>query len=179
MKRIVLLFLIFQGVASAYSYNVLLLKAQAAIFPKIVLLDKKLNEKLINGKIVFTILYEENDLFAASEVRELMIENYGKMLENHPFEIKMIEYSNVSAQLQSTAVFLLNSERDMRQLASRDMAKEVITFVYDIADLKKGFLFSMVIEKSTVIYLNKEVLQHTDVDFVDALYQIVRITNGK
>jgi hypothetical protein len=178
MKKFVLLFLIFQGIASAYSYNALLLKAQAAVFPKMLLLDKKLSEKLINGKIVMTIVYEEHDLFSALELKKLMIDNYGETLEKYPFEIKMIEYSDVSAQMRSTALFLLNSERDLSQLASRAMANGVITFVYSNADLRKGFLFSLVIEKSTVIYLNKRVLQHLDVDFVDALYQIVRITNG-
>jgi hypothetical protein len=179
MKKAVLFFLIFQGIASAYSYNALLLQAQASIFPKILLLDKKLDEKLINGKIVFTVVYEENDRFSASEVRELIASHYGKELEKYPLEIKMVEYSDASAALQSTAVYLLNSERNMKGLASAAMAKGIISFVYDYADLQKGFLFSLVIEKSTIICLNKEVLQHTDVDFVDALYQIVRFTNEK
>jgi hypothetical protein len=179
MKRIVLLFLIFQGIASAYSYNILLFKAQASIFPKILLLDKKLDEKLIDGKIVFTVVYEEHDRFSASEFCEMITSHYGKELGKYPLEIKMVEYSDASAALQSTALYLLDSEKRMEGLASAAMAKGIISFVYNAAYLQKGFLFSLVIEKSTVICLNKVALQHTDVDFVDALYQIVRFTDEK
>lgn len=179
MKKVVLFFLIFQNIAFAYSYNALLLKAQTAIFPKILLLDKKLTEKLIDDKILFSVIYEKSDLFTALEVRELLMAHYGKTLDKYPFEIKMIEYSEVSPDIKSTAIYLLNSGRDMRKLAGTAMEKGVITFVYDNANLKEGFLFSLMIEKSTVIYLNKNVLQNSDVDFVDALYQIVRFANDK
>lgn len=48
-------------------------------------------------------------------------------------------------------------------------------------NLKNGFLFSLMLEKSTILYLNKENLYIKKVDFVDSLFQIVRfidINNG-
>ncbi len=52
--------------------------------------------------------------------------------------------------------------------------KGVIAFSYDIQNLKKGLLFSLMLEKSTVLYLNKEDLNKTKIDFVDSLLQMVR-----
>jgi len=60
----------------------------------------------------------------------------------------------------------------------------VISFSYDINNLNKGIMFSLSIEKSTVIYLDKDALFTRKIDFVDALLQIVRFvdrtnTDGK
>ena len=52
--------------------------------------------------------------------------------------------------------------------------KGIISFSYDINNLKKGLMFSLVIEKSTVLYLEKENLHTKKIDFVDALLQMVR-----
>jgi len=56
MKKFFVVFIVFTITSlSGYSYNEVLIKAQSKIFPKILLLDKKLKDKLIDGKIVYTI----------------------------------------------------------------------------------------------------------------------------
>ena len=174
MKRLLFLFLICGNIAFGYTYNDLLLKAQTAIFPKLLLLDKQLNDKLVNGKIVYTIVYRENDYNKALEVRDLVDAYYKKNLDQYGFEITLVEYSDVSDNMNATAVYALNSDEGIDKLAKLATSKGIITFAYDIAALKDGMLFSMVVEKTTVIYLNKKILQRYNVDFVDSLYQIVR-----
>ena len=174
MKRLLFLFLIFGNIAFGYTYNDLLLKAQTAIFPKLLLLDKQLNDKLVNGKIVYTIVYRENDYNKALEVRDLVDAYYKKNLDRYSFEITLVEYSDISENMNATAIYALNSDKGIEELAEIATSKGIITFAYDIATLKDGILFSMVVEKNTVIYLNKKILQRYDVDFVDSLYQIVK-----
>lgn len=75
MKKLIFLCIIFVNLAYGYSYNDILLKAQASIFPKVMLLDKKLDTKLVGGKIIYTIAYEQSDYNTALEVNKLIDKN--------------------------------------------------------------------------------------------------------
>ncbi|DAB27283.1 MAG TPA: hypothetical protein CFH78_08780, partial [Sulfurimonas sp. UBA10385] len=59
MKKFILLFFTLTVTIYGYTYNEMLIKAQIAVFPKILLLDKKINNKLVDNKIVFIIAHEE------------------------------------------------------------------------------------------------------------------------
>ena len=61
-----------------------------------------------------------------------------------------------------------------------DIAKEkgIISFSYDIMDLREGVMFSLLIEKSTILYLNKDTLVTQKIDFVDSLLQIVKFIDS-
>ncbi|MCK9453619.1 hypothetical protein [Sulfurimonas sp.] len=173
MKRAALLFFILASYAYGYTYNKLLLKAQASIFPKIIMLDKKLYEKLVDGKIVYTIVYEKSDYYTASEIGKFIESNYRHTSTQYAFKINLVEFSEFSSKTDATAIYILNSDTQVQELAKYANKKGIITFAYDINYLKSGFLFSLMLEKSAVIYLNKENLNSNKIDFVDSLYQIV------
>lgn len=177
MKIFIFITLLLSNLAYGYSYNELLLKAQSAIFPKILLLDKKLDEKLVNGKIVYVIVHEAGDYDTAIQVRRQIQKQFDHQLEQYAFEIKLVDYKEISDELQATAIYALNSEKHLRSVANIAISKGIVTFSYDIANLKNGLLLSLMVEKFTVLYLNKKMLQNYHVDFVDSLYQIVRFTN--
>ena len=71
MKKILFLYLTLINVAFGYHYDDIVLKAQASIFPKIILLDKKIQNKLIDGKIVYTIVYNKSDYNTALSIEKL------------------------------------------------------------------------------------------------------------
>lgn len=174
MKKIVLLSLIFVNIAYGFSYNDILLKAQASIFPKILLLDKKLDNKLINKEIVYTIVYEKIDYLTALEISNFIDKNYNGYFGKYPYSINLVQFSDISTQIQASAIYVLNSDKNIRKIVDIAKTKGVITFSYDIDNLKEGLLFSLMLEKSTVIYLNKENLYTKDINFVDPLYQIIK-----
>lgn len=174
MKKIVLLSLIFANLAYGFSYNDILLKAQASIFPKIILLDKKLKNKLVNGEIVYTIVYEKIDYFTALEISSFIEKNYKGYFGGHPYKINLVQFSDISTQSQASVIHVLNSNTNIEKVAEIAKKKRIITFSYDIDNLKNGLLFSLMLEKSTVIYINKENLYTKDIEFVDSLYQIVK-----
>ena len=60
MKKIILLFFILITWVQAYNYDEVLLKTQASIFPKIMLLNKKVEDKLVDVKIIYTIVYDKH-----------------------------------------------------------------------------------------------------------------------
>jgi hypothetical protein len=58
--------------------------------------------------------------------------------------------------MDATVIYALNSDKYIKQVAKIAKQKGIITFAYDINNLKNGLLFSLVLEKSTILYLNKE-----------------------
>ncbi|MBU1658283.1 hypothetical protein KKG72_04425 [bacterium] len=174
MKKIIILFFIFANIAYGYTYNEVLLKAQASIFPKIMLLDKKLNDKLIEGKIIYTVVYEKDDYNAASEVRKFIKDSHQARLDKYQYTVNLVEFSDFSHATKSSAIYVLNSNENIQKVAEIAKEKGIIAFAYDIENLKNGLLFSLMIEKSTILYVNKENLYSKKIDFVDSLLQMVR-----
>ena len=71
MKKVLLLLVIVQSMLFGYNYDDLLIRAQTALFPKILLLDKNLEKKLVDGKIVYLVAYEKNAPGTGSSPSEL------------------------------------------------------------------------------------------------------------
>jgi hypothetical protein len=162
------------NLAYGYDYNNLLLKAQASIFPKIMLLDNKIKDKLIDEKIVYVIAYDKSDYETALFVSKFINEKYKGYFEQYAYKIDLVEFSNLSSETQASAIYILNSGENIKKAANIAKEKGIISFSYDLDNLKRGLLFSLMLEKSTVLYINKENLYTQKVDFVDALLQMVR-----
>jgi len=178
MKKLLLTSCILATSLFGYSYNDLLLKAQSNIFPKILLLDKKLGEKLVNGKVVYTIACEENDFHTAMQIRDLMVENYHNSLGNYKLLVEVKRYSELDAETETSAVYALNSTEGVGKISRLATKSGFMTFAYDIGNLRHGLLLSLMVEKTTVLYLNRQGLQSHNVDFVESLYQIVKFSNN-
>ncbi len=172
--RIVLFILMLSSLAFGYNYSSVILKAQSSIFPKIMLLDKKLEEKLINGKIVYTIAYDKSDYHTALHISELINEKYKGKFGKYEYRIDLVDFADISANTEATAIYALYSDEHIKKVSSIAKDKGIVSFSYDIDNLKNGLLFSLMLEKSTVLYLNKDNLYINKVDFVETLYQIVK-----
>ena len=173
MKTLILI-LMLTTLAFGYNYNNVLLKAQASIFPKIMMLDKKLEDKLVDGKIVYTIVYDKTDYKTALKISKFINTKHNGHFDKYAYTINLVKFSDLSSKTEATAIYALNSEKSINKVASIAKEKGIVAFSYDISNLKKGLLFSLMLEKSTILYINKENLYTNKVDFVDSLYQIVR-----
>ncbi len=178
MKKFLLISLLLTSTLFGYTYNDLLIQAQSSIFPKILLLDKKLDEKLVDGKIVYTIVCEENDYRMAEKLRDMMNDAYRNRLGSYDFEVNILLFSNLDADTRTSAIYVLNSDTGVDKVTQLAKSLGFMTFAYDIVNLQHGVLLSLMVEKSTVLYLNKQGLQTHNVDFVNSLYQIVRVANN-
>jgi hypothetical protein len=174
MKKILFLYLTLINIVFGYNYDEIVLKAQASIFPKIILLDKKIEDKLIDGKIVYTIIYDKTDHITAQSIEEFINKNFQGQLDKYQYKINLVEFSEFSPGTEASAIYVLNLKEHVEKIAIIAREKGIISFSYDINNLRKGLMFSLVIEKSTVLYLEKENLYTKKVDFVDALLQMVR-----
>ena len=174
MKKILFLYLVFANIAFGYNYDDVVLKAQISIFPKIILLDKKIEDKLIDGKIVYTIVYDKTDHSTALSIEKLINKNFKGRLGIYDYKINLVDFTNFSDTTKTSAVYVLNLKEDIQRIAKIARKKGIISFSYDINNLRKGLMFSLVIEKSMVLYLDKENLYTQKIDFVYSLLQMVR-----
>jgi len=174
MKKILFLYLTLLSFAFGYNYDELVLKAQASIFPKIILLDKKIEDKLIDGKIIYTIVYDKIDYDTALSIEKFINKNFKGQLDKYDYKINLVDFESFAHDTEASAIYVLNLKEHITKIANIARNKGIISFSYDINNLKKGLMFSLVIEKSTVLYLEKENLYSKKVDFVDALLQMVR-----
>ncbi|XPV69842.1 MAG: hypothetical protein ACNI25_04535 [Halarcobacter sp.] len=174
MKKIVFLYLILISIAFGYNYDDVVLKAQASIFPKVILLDKKIEDKLIDGKIVYTIVYDKTDYITALSIKEFINKNFQGHLDTYDYKVNLVDFRDFTLETKTSAIYVLNLSKNVEEIANIANEKGIISFSYDINNLKKGLMFSLVIEKSTVLYLKKEILLTKKIDFVDALLQMVQ-----
>ena len=179
MRKIIFLCLIFVNIAFGYNYDDLLLKAQASIFPKILLLDKEIKDKLIDDKIVYSIIYDKSDYDTALEIVKLIDKKHGGYFDQYAYIIKLVEFADLSVNTKASAFYVLNSDKYIKKAASIAKKQEIISFSYDVANLKNALLCSLMIEKSTVIYLSKKSISTQKVDFVDALLQMSKFVDNK
>lgn len=174
MKKTILFFLIFANFAYGYSYDDLLLKAQASIFPKILLLDRKIDEKLVDGKIVYTIVYDKSDCSTAKYISEFIDANYKGRFDKYMYKINLVEFSDLLSSTHASVIYALNSDKHIKKVADFAKDKGIVAFSYDVKNLKAGLLFSLMLEKSTVLYMNKENLYIQKIDFVESLLRMVK-----
>ncbi|MEA3352337.1 MAG: hypothetical protein U9Q33_00775 [Campylobacterota bacterium] len=174
MKKILFLYLTLFSFAFGYNYDDVLLKAQSSIFPKVVLLDKKIEDKLIDNKIVYTIVYDKVDSVTAVSIKDFIDKNFKGQLDIYNYKINLVEINDFSEQTEASAIYVLNLDEHIEKIATIAKQKGIISFSYGINNLKKGLMFSLVIEKSTVLYLKKDNLYTKKINFVDALLQMVR-----
>jgi len=154
--------------------NNLLLRAEISIFPKLLLLTKEPQKILVNGGIVFTIVYEDEDIDSALTLKTLMDKQYKGFIENYPFSVILVQYSKLDERLETSAIMALRSKDHIDKPAKLAIKKKVISFVEDVAYLKEGYLFSLNLERSTIIYMNKPMLRYYGIEFSDTLYHVVR-----
>ncbi|ADN08445.1 hypothetical protein [Sulfurimonas autotrophica] len=175
MIRVLLFYFLLVQLLFGYNYDDLLLKAQASIFPKIMLLDKKIENKLVKNKIIYTIVYDGSDYQTALHVKKYIETTFKGRFDKYPYEIHLVDFSHLSTDTKASAFYVLKSStKNIQKAAKIAYEKRIISFSYDINNLKYGLLFSLIIENSTVLYLNKEYLHIKNIDFGDFLLQMVK-----
>jgi len=159
----------------AYEYDPLLLRAQAALFPKIVLLDKDVREKLKSNSLEILVLHVENDLINAELTKALIEEKYRKTNKN-ALSIKLVKYSDFKDSMIATAYFLLKGTDDSVKMVSNFAEKNNrVTFSYDYNDFDSNALLSVIMRERTYIYLNKKSVQKYNIKFIPLFYKIVKV----
>lgn len=159
----------------AAGYDGTLLKAHARLLPKIMLLDKNLDKKLVNGKVKIVVVTESKDMQAAVEFRNDVTEAYQGRLMQLPLEIEIVDINSLEFSKAASALYIL-SLRDEQMLKAIKLAKkeEIISFAYNLDALSAGALVSVRLEVKTVIYFNRSVWQPDSIPLRPEFFKIAR-----
>ncbi len=176
MRRLAI-FLIFALSLYAYEYNRLLLQTQTSLYPKIILMDKKLSRHLRDNSIKFYILTNEIDRMTAEYIKEELGKKYGNRIGDYNFVPKIVNFSTFLSdkEFDPVAIYILKEDKKiLKSVAKKIEKRNIYSFTYEKNDLLYGFLCNITIEEQVVIYINKKVLLQNDFDFSNTLYQMAK-----
>lgn len=171
-----LLFLLFTLDLMAGSVDQLLLKAQAGIFPKIMLLDKDIQNKLQDNKLVLGIVYTKREKRAAEQFKEMLKEEHKNRLGGYRFEARMIDIVDFDADEDVSAYYIFGTGvSEVSNVVSNAVRKKRICFSYNYRDFANNVLIGLFVKEKTYIYLNKSALQAYNIKFIPIFYKIVKV----
>ena len=176
--RIVLLIILVMFSCRAWTetYDPLLLRAEASIFPKIILLDKNLSIKTPENEVNITIVSTSQDGDAASQLMYLINDKYKNGLGGNKLKVNVTTFDVFKESPLATAYIVLQGSEDAyKKVTSYASSHNRIVFSYSYTDFIKKSLISMFVKEKTYIYFNKSVVQLYDIKFMPVFYEIIKI----
>lgn len=160
----------------AVEYDSLLMRAQASVFPKIMLLDQGIAQKTVSGAIVLSIIYSPDEMLLAKDFKGLIYKEFQAQLGEYEFKVELVPIDKFTRSIKSSAYFLFNTlESTKQEVISHTIEQQRICFSYHYKDFKNKVLISLFVKEKTYIYLNKSVLNDYGVKFVPIFYKIAKV----
>lgn len=159
---------------SVYDLNLLIL--QSKVFPKVILADYNINEKVIDNKIVFTILYEEIDTNIANKFKKMIEQNYPKLKE-YEVELRLLQYKDFSQkiQLDTAYIFLLGKEKEITEISKFITNNKRLSFSYDKNYVDYGVIFGLEISSTVSLLLNLNSLKQSQINLENSIFKVTKI----
>lgn len=160
----------------ALSIDPLLLKAQASIFPKILLLDKDINTKLVGDTLLLNIVYTDSESKNAQRLKSMIENEYKSNLGELEFTIRLTNIKKFSQKDAVSAYYMFDaSSSEMQKVINHASKEHRICFGYSYKDFDNNILVSLFVKEKTYIYLNKAALDKYDIKFIPIFYKIVKV----
>ena len=176
--RIVLLCMLMMVASRSWAdtYDPLLLRAQASIFPKIILLDQGLSRKSPGDEVILNIVSISRDLHVAKQLKELISEKYGGRLGNRKLTVNITLFDDLDEQSLATAYIILHGpESSIKKVVNYASGHERIVFGYSLSSFIYDSLVSVYVKEKTYVYLNKLAVQRYGIRFMPVFYKITKI----
>ena len=156
------------------SYNEHILKIEANIIPRIILMDYKFEEKLVEGQIAVDVVYDAIDLPHAKRIKEFFEEKYPKGIKGYPIHVSLITYSELKEVTNTpTLYYLMDSDaKTIAKAIEHSRKNHTLVFTHDSQNLKYGAHVSLRIDKKIVPYLNPASLKKSGIVLRPALLSI-------
>lgn len=173
--RYLILFLSLFLSAFANPYTTGMIDIHAKVFPKILLSDTKIDDKLVNGAVKIIILYSEDDIKVAYQLKTQMLHFY-PLLKEYPFHVLLKEYKYFDPTEAATAYYeLLGDKRSIISVNKSAQKNARITFSYDSDYLDYGTLMSLYVSNKVSPYINTEALKQSNIVLDNIIYKIAEI----
>lgn len=174
MKRLFALILLIALPLFPQSYNEHILKIEANIIPRIILMDYQFEEKLTNGGITIAVIYNPIDLPSAKTIKKFIHEKYPKGIKGYPINVTLLTYDTiVQKAVKSTLYYLMDSDVEtVTKAIEQGRKNRILVFSHDSQNLKYGAHVSLRIDKKIVPYLNPASLKASNITLRPALLSI-------
>lgn len=154
-------------------YDEFLLQTQLSLLPKIALLEK--SHVAQKDSIDIVIVHDHDDEETARYAAAFLEKKFHGKIGKFQLNVFVSSFDRCCPPTKSSIVYCLNgSEAQLARVRSYAQKSGSITAVYDSESLKNGFLFSVILEKTPVVLMNKKTLKEQQFDFPQNLYAIVR-----
>ncbi len=154
-------------------YNEFLLETQLSLLPKIALLEKTVASSKETLDIL--IVYSQEDEDTAKYAASFLERKFQNKLGRYAIRVSLSTFDKCCHTPKPSLIYCLNGrDAQLMKVYSYARNNNIISAVYDSENLKEGFLFSVVLERSPVILMNKKTLKERQFEFPQTLYTIVR-----
>lgn len=154
-----------------------LMQTHIRMLPKIMALDTRLASKAPSSKLILAIVYDSNKKAKAQLIANEMNTIHNGKVSNFSFTALPVSVDELMTRKEITFVYSIQhtTTPSIKKIAAWGIANTVPTFSYDVNDMEFGILGSIAIERSTIIYINKNTLKEGKYRFNDTLFQIARL----
>lgn len=174
MRLLGLLFLVLDLMAA--DMDPLLLKAQAIVFPKIMLLDQNVTEKSDNKELVLEIVYADDEKSDAERLKSMIDVEYRNKIGDFALEVRLVDIDKFSTNETASAYYIFDaSTQKIKAVISQAMRKSRICFGYSYKDFSNNILISLFVKEKTYIYLSKSALHDYHIKFIPIFYKISKV----
>jgi len=156
IKRVLSLFLILSLQLLATEYKPTVLRLEAKLFPKMILLNEGLNK--MSDSLHIYILAKEWDLNAAEELQNYIESYYPEKISGKDIVVEIKVFKELKNS-PDALIILHHDKEELIKIASWANRHRVMSLAYDSAYMEYGILASLYIGKSTKPYLNKQIIQ--------------------
>ena len=174
MKRLFVLLMLIVLPLSSQSYNEHILKIEANIIPRIILMDYNVEDKLVDGKITIAVLHNPTDMVTAQKIEKFLKEKYPNGLKHYPIAVRLLPYTALTEHSpRATLYYLMDSNlaniKNAIGIANRYRA---LAFSHDAQNLRYGAHISLRIDKKIIPYINPASLKESKISLRPALFAI-------
>ena len=154
-----------------------LVNTHIRMLPKIMALDTQLAVKAPSSKIIMAIVYDSNRKATAQVIADEINRVHNKKVSNISFTAVPFSVDELMLNKEIAFVYVIQqcTSQSVKKVAVWGIANTVPTFSYDVNDLEFGILGSIAMERSTIVYINKNTLKEGKFRFNDTLLQIARL----
>ncbi len=158
----------------ALPYDEFLLETQLSLLPKIALLEK--SQSAARKDIMeILIVYNQDDEEIAKYAVGFLDKKFQGRVGTYRLKVTLSTFDKCCLPGRDTIVYCLNgTEAQLAKVQSYVRQNGFISAIYDSQSLKNGFLFSVILERTPIILMNKKVLKDQQFIFPPNFYTIVR-----
>lgn len=164
----------------ASGYDRLLIEAQAAMYPKAMILERGYREKAVDGELLIAVLYDNGEREYAELFKQYVEAKHGTGLAGMRLKVVPMSYEAFLQGAQVSAIYGLKAapekHRKAIELAKR---KKIPAFAYSYGFFAYDYLLALVFRERPVLYMNKKAFELSGLNFHPAFYKVVKIYDQK